>query len=174
MDEDKKDKEGVVLLVDDEEYVLKALDRSLRRGPFRVITCLDPVKAMDIVEDEDVDVIISDHRMPQMEGLDLLVRIRKTHPEIVRILLTGYADMEVAISAINEGKLFRFITKPWDDAELKELVIKALQSARLKRRSSKTIEELKKQDEYQSALEKRHPGIGKIKRDATGAIIIEE
>jgi len=174
MSSEPQKEKGTVLLVDDEEFVLKALERTLRRGPFRIITCQDPSAALDIVQAEEVDVVISDQRMPQKSGMDLLIEVRRVRPETIRILLTGYADMAVAIAGINNGKLYKFLTKPWDDEELRRVVYKAVEAARLNRRSRKLAAQMKTQEDYARAIELSHPGISKVKRDSTGAIIIED
>jgi len=170
----EKETKGTILVVDDEEFVLSALERSLKRAKFRVITCQDPTKVMDILEEEPVEVIISDERMPEMSGMELLVDVRKKHPSVVRILLTGHASVEVAITAVNEGKLYRFLTKPWDDEELRELAAKAVQVSRVSNRSRQAIKEMKNQEQAAEHLEKRYPGISRIKRDKTGAIILDD
>lgn len=94
-----------IMLIDDEKYVLNSLNRSLRREGYRLVTFTEADKALAYLEDDhNIDVIISDHRMPTTTGLEFLIKVRKKYPDIIRILLTGYADMEVAVRAINEGK----------------------------------------------------------------------
>jgi response regulator RpfG family c-di-GMP phosphodiesterase len=163
-----------IVLVDDEELVLAALRRTLRRDNYEVIAFTAPEQALQFLETNPADIIISDHRMPTMSGLDFLIKVRKLHPETVRILLTGYADVEVAIRAINEGKLFRFLTKPWKDEELKATLLSASQLRRLTRRNRELADAIKRQDDYIQSLEAAHPGIGSVRRDATGAILLEE
>lgn len=174
MEKDEKRFQGTVLLVDDEELVLKALERSLKREPFKVLTCASAQEALERLEQGGVDVVVSDHRMPEMTGMDFLIEVRKRHPMIVRILLTGHADMEVAIAGINEGKVFRFLQKPWDDKELRQVLAKGMELSRLSRKSRGVIQELKKEQDTLTSLESSHPGISEVKRDKTGAIIIED
>jgi DNA-binding NtrC family response regulator len=163
-----------IMLVDDEELVLTSLKRSLRREGYELVTFTDAAKALEYLERETVDIIVSDHRMPSMTGIDFLIKVRKDHPDIVRILLTGYADIEVAVRAVNEGKLFRFLTKPWKDEELKEALVKANKLRNLSARHRELISQIKKQEEQIRVLEDEHPGIGEVRRDATGAIIIDD
>jgi two-component system, probable response regulator PhcQ len=163
-----------IMLVDDEEFVLTCLKRSLRREGYELVTFTEAEQALEYLETNRVDVIVSDHRMPSMSGIDFLIKTRKKHPDVVRILLTGYADMDVAIRAVNEGKLFRFLTKPWNDAELKAALVNAMHLRELSTRNRDVINQLKKQDDHIRSLETMHPGIGKVERDARGAIIIEE
>ena len=174
MESEEKENKGVILLVDDEEFVLRALERSLKREAFEVIACPGAKEALETLTKAAVDVVISDHRMPEMTGMDFLIEVRKRHPDIVRILLTGHADMEVAIAGINDGKLFRFLTKPWDDKLLRATVGKAVEVARLNRKSRGLLKELKQEDEYLKNLETSHPGISAVKRDKSGAIIIDD
>lgn len=163
-----------IMLVDDDEFVLNSLIRSLRREGYDLISFTDPAKALAYLEGESVDVIISDHRMPTVTGLDFLIQVRKRWPQIIRILLTGYADMDVAIRAVNEGKLFRFLTKPWNDEELKQILSHAVRYRGLLNRNQGRLKEMMEEDAYVRKLERGHPGIGEVKRDRTGAILIDE
>jgi DNA-binding NtrC family response regulator len=112
--------------------------------------------------------------MPGMTGIDFLFKVRKQYPSIIRILLTGYADIEVAIRAVNEVKLFRYLVKPWKDDELKALLKSAMKLRNLTTRNQEVLDQLKKQEDSIRSLEAAHPGISEIKRDATGNIIIED
>lgn len=118
-----------MLFVDDERYILMSL-AALFRGRYKVLSTTDPQEALAIVRRERVDVIVSDQRMPQMLGAELLRQVRMVSPGTMRILLTGYSDMASAISSINEGEVFRFINKPWSNDEMRTLVGSAVQIAR--------------------------------------------
>lgn len=120
---------ATVLFVDDERYILMSLS-SLFRSTYRVLITTDPNEALEIVRSEKVDVIVSDQRMPQMLGAELLSRVRKISPGTMRILLTGYSDMASVVSSINEGEVFRFINKPWSNDEIRTLMANAVQIAR--------------------------------------------
>jgi serine/threonine-protein kinase len=120
---------ATVLFVDDERYILMSL-AALFRGSYKVLSTTDPLEALEIVRREKVDVIVSDQRMPQMLGAELLRRVRKVSPGTMRILLTGYSDMVSVISSINEGEVFRFINKPWVNDEMRALIASAVQIAR--------------------------------------------
>lgn len=164
-----------IMLVDDEEFVLTSLKRTLRREGYELVTFLSPEDALEYLgEHDDVDVIISDHRMPSMTGLEFLIETRKKHSDIVRILLTGYADMDVAIRAVNEGKLFRFLTKPWNDEELKLALVNGLQVRELMSRNKALLAQIQRQESHIKSLEARHPGISSVKRDRSGAIVIDD
>ncbi len=141
-----KEKPDTILIVDDEENILKALRRLLRREPYRVISTTDPVEALDIARKEEPSVIISDQKMPRMNGAELLSQVKVASPDTVRIMLTGYADMQAALSAINEGQVFRFISKPWNDDELREVLRQANFQNYLVRENKRLMEVTKEQN----------------------------
>ncbi len=107
-----------VLLVDDEEPILNSLRRLLRGQPYEVLLAASGAQALEIMERKPVDLVMTDARMPGMDGATLLAHIHERYPDTVRILLTGYADLSMIIKAINEGKIHRYISKPWNDEEL--------------------------------------------------------
>ena len=108
-----------VLFVDDEVNILKAVKRLLRNEPWEVQCASRPQEALELLDTQAVQVVVSDQRMPEMSGVDLLAAVRERHPDVVRMMLTGYTEMNVAVEAINRGEIFRLITKPWNDEELK-------------------------------------------------------
>jgi len=122
------DKRATVLFVDDEERILRSL-QMLFRGKFRVLATTDGNVAVDVVRREKVHVIVSDQRMPVMPGIELLRRVREASPNTMRMLLTGYADLEATIGSINEGEVFRYLTKPWNSQEIVATVSKAAEIA---------------------------------------------
>lgn len=116
---------GTLLLVDDEPNILSALRRSLRRSGHRILTAGSGAEGLEILEREEVDIIISDQRMPNMTGVEFLRRARQRWPQTVRISLSGYTDLNSISDAINEGAVFKFITKPWDDTALQATIKEA-------------------------------------------------
>jgi len=114
-----------VLFVDDEVNILKALQRLLRQEPMNVLCASHPAEALDLLARSPVQVVVSDHRMPEMTGVDLLAKVRERQSDVVRMLLTGYMEMDVAVDAINRGQIYRLITKPWNDDELRATVRQA-------------------------------------------------
>lgn len=116
-----------VLYVDDEPANLIALKRLFRDEPFELITETSPVKALSRIETLKPAVVISDQCMPEMQGTEFLKQVEYRHPDCVRIILTGQADLDAAMEAINEGHVFRFIQKPWDNDDLKTQVSAALE-----------------------------------------------
>ena len=121
-----------VLFIDDEANILKALQRLLRNEPCRVLTASRGAEALEMLERERPQVVVSDQRMPEISGVDLLQAVRQRHPDVVRILLTGYTEMNVAVEAINRGEIFRLVTKPWNDEELKATLRQAFDTYDLK------------------------------------------
>jgi response regulator RpfG family c-di-GMP phosphodiesterase len=107
-----------VLLVDDEESILNSLRRLLRGQPYELLLATSGAQALEIMEQHSIDLVMTDARMPNMDGATLLARIHQLYPTTTRILLTGYADMPTIIKAINEGKIHRYISKPWSDEEM--------------------------------------------------------
>lgn len=109
---------ATLLLVDDEKNVISSLRRVLRSKPYQLLTAHDGATALQILEENAVDLIVSDSQMPGMDGPALLAHAQQRWPDRMRILLTGKLNIGAAIKAINEGKIHRYISKPWDDAEL--------------------------------------------------------
>lgn len=115
-----------ILCVDDEVDNVESLERLFRKN-YRVLKATSGRAALDLLAENQVSVIISDQRMPQMSGVELLAASIKTHPAAIRILLTGYTDIESVISAINSGQIYRYVTKPWDPVDLANAVDKAIE-----------------------------------------------
>jgi response regulator RpfG family c-di-GMP phosphodiesterase len=108
-----------VLFVDDEVNILKAVQRLLRNEPLEVLCASRGQEALEILARHPAEVVVTDQRMPEMSGVDLLSAVRERYPDVVRMMLTGYMEMTIAVDAINRGEIFRLITKPWNDEELK-------------------------------------------------------
>jgi putative nucleotidyltransferase with HDIG domain len=121
-----------VLFVDDEVNILKAVKRLLRNEPWEVQCASRPQEALELLDTQAVQVVVSDQRMPEMSGVDFLAAVRECHPDVVRMMLTGYTEMNVAVEAINRGEIFRLITKPWNDEELKATLRQAFDHFDLK------------------------------------------
>lgn len=130
-----------LLFVDDEENVLNALRRIFIEENYTILTATSAQKAFEILEQQPVHLIISDHRMPVMTGAELLKIVREKYPETIRIMLTGYADVNSIMGAVKEGAVYKFITKPWNDEDLRLTVALALQQFVLMRenRRLKTV-----------------------------------
>ena len=107
-----------LLLVDDEPHILSSLRRLFDREGYRVFTAPGPHEALRLLATHEVQVIVSDQRMPEMCGTEFLSRVKTLHPETVRLILSGYADLEVVTRSVNEGALYKFLVKPWKDEAL--------------------------------------------------------
>ncbi|MDD2760342.1 MAG: response regulator [Methylomonas sp.] len=122
---------ATLLFVDDEPNILKALKRLFRSAEYSVLLAEGGEEGLQILEQNAVDLVVSDMRMPQMDGAEFLSRVAERWPDTIRILLTGYADLESTIVAVNKGKIYSYCSKPWEDNDLKTLVGNALEKKRL-------------------------------------------
>jgi putative nucleotidyltransferase with HDIG domain len=125
--------EHTILFVDDEVNILKALRRLTRHEAWTVLCASRASEALEMMERSPAQVVVSDQRMPEMSGVDLLQAVRDRYPDVVRMMLTGYTEMNVAVDAINRGEIYRLITKPWNDEELKATIRQAFDHYALKR-----------------------------------------
>jgi response regulator RpfG family c-di-GMP phosphodiesterase len=115
-----------ILFVDDEVNIRRSLVRLFRTEPVRIEQAGSAEQALEILEREPIQVVVSDHRMPGMTGVKLLSRVRERWPDIIRMMLTGFTEIDVAIEAINKGEIYRLVTKPWNDDELRATVRTAI------------------------------------------------
>ena len=109
-----------ILHVDDESSILSSLRRVLRKEPYELISFESASQALEYLSNQRADVILSDYRMPEMNGVDFLIQSKESCPNATRAILSGYSDMDVILRAINQGDIFKFLTKPWDEKKLKE------------------------------------------------------
>jgi diguanylate cyclase (GGDEF)-like protein/PAS domain S-box-containing protein len=123
-----------LLLLDDEPNILRALTRVLRRDGYRIIAVEQASDAFEHLAMNDVDVILSDQRMPEMSGTTFLHRAKELYPDTVQLILSGYTRLQTVTDAVNQGGVYKFITKPWDDDELRVLVQEAFRHAERERR----------------------------------------
>ncbi|THF61260.1 response regulator [Pseudothauera rhizosphaerae] len=113
-----------LMFVDDESRILRSLALQFRKD-YEVLTESDPHLALHRLEQEPIDILVSDQRMPAMNGAELLARARALQPQGIRILLTGYSDVDAAIQALNDGEIFRYLTKPWNPREMDDTIARA-------------------------------------------------
>ena len=135
-----------VLVVDDEEAILESLELTLCED-YRVFTARSGAEGLAILEREEIALVISDQVMPEMSGVEFLERVREGWPDVIRMMLTGYADLGSLVRAINEGRIYRYIPKPWDPADLRLNVRRALESFELARRNRALAEALREANE---------------------------
>ncbi len=150
------EQKATILVVDDEEMVTSALRSFLSlETAYRVLTFTSPVEALDSTDAEWIDVVIADFMMPEMDGITFLKAVREKRPEATRILLTGYADKENAIRAINEAGLYYYLEKPWDSDHLQVVVRNGVERAALVRELEARAAELESAHEDLAGFRKR-------------------
>ena len=136
IDNDEKIK---VLFVDDEKHVLVSLRRLCRNTGWRIYTAESGAEGLAIIAEQQIDLVVSDMRMPQMNGAEFLEQVSEQSPSTIKILLTGYSEIESTIAAINKGKIFSYCTKPWDNDELREVMQRAVYSRELEVERNKLL-----------------------------------
>ena len=137
------DRTPVLLVVDDEEMVLVSIKSFLMlETEYDVLTANSPPEAIELLKQRTVDLVISDYLMPEMDGISLLMQVKQMQPHVIRILLTGYADKENAIKAINEVGLYHYIEKPWQNADLALVIRNGLEKRFLIEKLQQKIGEL--------------------------------
>ena len=141
-----------VLLVDDEDNILAALRRLLRREPYETLTAASAEEAIRIMEATPAQVVISDQRMPGITGVELIHEIRERWPSTLRLILSGYSEVNSIIAAINEGEIYKFISKPWNDEELKLHVRRAIEQYDLQAENERMAREILEQNNQLIAL----------------------
>ena len=126
----KDSKQFTILCVDDEPRITSAL-KALFRREYNVLIANSGQEALDLLADNEVNVLVSDQRMPGMLGSELLTQVSRAYPQTIRILLTGFMDRQAIVDSINDGEVYRFINKPWDNFEMKEVVAEAAAASEL-------------------------------------------
>ncbi|MHB1678422.1 MAG: response regulator [Sulfuriferula sp.] len=178
-----------IMLVDDEENILNALRRVLvsrsladsESPQYTVETFVSPKEALSRAEDMAFDLVISDYRMPEMGGVEFLKALRQIQPDTARIILSGYADLAGLVSAINEAEIFRFLSKPWHDFDLKLAISQALGYRSILLENQRLADQvrvqqglLSKQELALKRLAEESPGIAKVNWGPDGSVIIDD
>ena len=132
-----------ILVIDDEPDVVESV-RDLLRLDYRVLGATRAREGIGILAQEAIDVVMTDQRMPEMTGVELLHHVRETHPDAIRLLFTGYADIRAVIDAINRGSVYRYITKPWDPDELQSIIRDAVERHDLIEERQRLLAELER------------------------------
>ena len=159
--------QGALLCVDDEANITNSLKRLFRPHGYRILTAQGGSEGLLVLEREAVDLVISDMRMPEMDGAQFLEQVRARWPNAVRILLTGYADVESTIAAINKGEIHRYVTKPWDDNDLVVMVRQALEKRHLEQENRRLEALIRTQNEQ---LLKLNTGLEVLVEKRTGEL----
>ncbi len=169
----KKDVDNIgftLLFVDDEEKALNALKRVFLEENYEILTAVSGEDAIEIIKNNKVHLVITDYKMPQMGGAELLKKIKELWPEIIRIMLTGYADVQSILGAVNEGAVYKFITKPWNDDDLRITTRLALKQYMLIQENK----ELKKRAKKQEQKIKSYCFMFNEYRGILGDVLVEE
>jgi len=145
-----------ILLVDDEEMVLTSIRSFLAiETDYKVLTYTSPTKALQEIDHRSVDLVISDYLMPEMDGISFLAKVKEKLPQVPRILLTGYADKENAIKAINDVGLYQYIEKPWNNDDLKLIIRNGLEKTILLKRLEEKIREVERAQQELGEVQKQ-------------------
>ncbi|HEY9100395.1 MAG TPA: response regulator [Thiobacillus sp.] len=178
-----------IMVVDDESNILSALRRTLGTSvtdghdvfETQVELFADPEAALRRTRDAKFDLVISDYRMPHLNGVEFLKAVRSVQPNAVRLILSGYADLNALIGAINDAQIFRFISKPWQDFELRAAITQALafqalllENQRLSDRVRVQQGTLSLQEQELRRLEEETPGITKVNWGPDGSVLLDE
>ncbi|HEY0190189.1 MAG TPA: response regulator [Kofleriaceae bacterium] len=157
-------KHPVVVCVDDDEAMLGTVVRCLKREPFEVRSTLSASEALGWIAADDIAVLVSDYEMPEMTGAQLAGHARRVRPETVRILLTGKRSLETAIDGINQGEIFRFLNKPFDNEQLRGAVHAGVARNKELVEMSGDRERRERRKALHGALEAEYPGISQVAR----------
>ncbi|MDD2740318.1 response regulator receiver protein [Methylomonas lenta] len=168
-----------ILLVDDEANILKALARVLKHYSITTASC--GPEALLLAAANEFDIVISDYKMPEMDGISFLEKFMTIQPNAIRMIVTGYADLDTAQNAINMLGVFRFINKPWNNLEILNAIEKGLELKRILQENKELADQVRQQqaqlnhqESILKALEAEEPGITKVNWAADGSIILDE
>ena len=164
------DNEHTVLLVDDEENILHSLNRLLRKEEYRLFTASSSAEGLKILEGNDIHLVISDQRMPKVSGTEFLAQVKERHPDSIRIILTGYTDVDSITESINKGNIYKFFLKPWNDQGLKLEIKKALEQYDLIQANKSLHEKVLEQNEE---LKKINDDLEKMVQERTKELEIQ-
>lgn len=140
------DTRQTLLVVDDEANVLRSLKRLFFDSDYKVLTAESGAEGLDMFKKHLIHLVISDFRMPEMDGVEFLTKVKEGYPDIIRIVLSGYADVAAIVSAINEGHIYKFIAKPWNDQELLTTIMRAFEQYDLQRENVRLYTQLQSQN----------------------------
>jgi DNA-binding NtrC family response regulator len=163
-----------ILLVDDEQGVISALKRVLMDQSYEIFTANSGTEGLNIMKSNRIKLVISDERIPGMSGTEFLTTVNNLFPSTIRIMLTGHANIQSAMNAVNSGEIYRFFAKPWDDLEIKLSIKSAIDKFNLEEENRKLLKTVKRQAGELKELEAKHPGITSLDRDEFGNVILED
>jgi DNA-binding NtrC family response regulator len=148
-----------ILIVDDDASLVAGITRVLRREPYRILSCTSGDAALEIIGTQSVDVLVTDEQMPGMSGTDLVMAVRRLHPAIVSIMLSGEASMGAVIRALNQGEIFRFLIKPCSHKDMSANIIQALRYKLMLDHCRELLPIFRHQTKVLTVIEARQPGL---------------
>jgi DNA-binding NtrC family response regulator len=163
-----------VLVVDDEEHVRTALTRLLEREGYGVTAVDGPTEALEILRTQPIKLVISDNNMPDMTGIEFFRLIRERHPHVCRIMLTADQKRETIIQAVNEGEIYRFIPKPWDNTMLRVTVYFAFEAIQLEEENRRLLRALRRQLQFVRTLERDFPYLAALARQEEAELLLAQ
>jgi DNA-binding NtrC family response regulator len=161
-----------ILVVDDEEDILELMTSALMNKDHTILTAKSGEEALEKLKAHEVNLVISDQQMSSMDGLSLLKKIKLEYPDIITIMLTGYAKVDTAMDAINEAGVYKFFAKPCSMKNLQAAVSRALELKHLIVDRDILFEKIKGKEAVYKECERRHPGITHVKRDSEGYVLL--
>lgn len=160
-----------LLLVDDDERLLAAMKRVLKNDGYSLMFARNAAEALEKLVAKKADLIISDYKMPGMDGVEFLKKVKDQYPYILTIMMTGVDDIQVAMKAINEAGVYKFLLKPCGSEMLKITVKRAVETLALIKERDRLLTKVKERDMILNRLEEDYPGITTVNRDDQGFII---
>ncbi len=150
-----------LLIVDDEKSIISSLKRVFIDEDFKIVTAYSASEGLQKIKDFEIDLVLSDQKMPEMDGIEFLRQVRINHPHILTILMTAHADVDNAVKAINDAGVYKFILKPWNKEELKLTIKRAFEMMTVTSERDALVNKMKTKDILLQNLEKEYPGISK-------------
>ena len=162
-----------ILLVDDDPKVIKGLSRQLHQEPYQIFTALSANEALKILREQQIDLILSDEKMPLITGSELVSTVRCLYPNIICLMLSGEKNFEAVVKSLNEGEIFRFLKKPCDSLELITQIRLALEQRFFLLQSREKLDPHQKELQLIKQLKKEHPDLFEGHYDERGNLIID-
>lgn len=160
-----------ILVVDDEELFIEYIKSMLSGESYNVVTASNGKQGLEILKKQSVNLVISEYKIPLMNGLEFLEKVRIIYPDILTVMVTDQADINLAIKAVNEAGVYKFLLKPWDDIDFKNTIKRTLESLQVIKERDELIRKVKTHEATLKDLEKRYPGITKVEKDEDGYIL---
>jgi DNA-binding NtrC family response regulator len=160
-----------ILVVDDEELFIEYIKSMLSGESYNVITASNGKQGLEILKKQSVNLVISEYKIPLMNGLEFLEKVRIIYPDILTVMVTDQADINLAIKAVNEAGVYKFLLKPWDDIDFNNTIKRTLESLQVIKERDELIRKVKTHEATLKDLEKRYPGITKIEKNDDGYIL---